>query len=57
MEPATPFTVKLRGAPFNVKEVSEQELPDFRGAVKIFHFKNILYIPCVCIDDTNVFYV
>lgn len=31
MEPTTEFTVKLRGAPFNVKEVSEP--PDFRDLV------------------------
>uniref|UniRef100_A0A8C4H871 Probable RNA-binding protein 19 n=1 Tax=Dicentrarchus labrax TaxID=13489 RepID=A0A8C4H871_DICLA len=44
----TEFTVKLRGAPFSVKEVSEQELPDSRGAVRIFYLKN---------TDTSYVYV
>lgn len=36
-EPTTEFTVKLRGAPFNVKEVNE--LPNVRGV----YFKNMKY--------------
>lgn len=44
MEPTTEFTVKLRGAPFNVKEVSEHKLSDFRDAVKLLCFENILCI-------------
>lgn len=35
--------MKLRGAPFNVKEVIVQELPNNRHVVKILHLKSIKY--------------
>uniref|UniRef100_A0A665X1V2 Probable RNA-binding protein 19 n=1 Tax=Echeneis naucrates TaxID=173247 RepID=A0A665X1V2_ECHNA len=44
MEPTTDFTVKLRGAPFNVKEVRQLKLPHFRCLNPCFLFLCYVYV-------------